>query len=89
MIVWTFRGPQEPFSSDEGGEADKENMQYAVPSCTRQLVEKSEEVLQVIAAYRENTQGDIQEVKNSLQSVQAEQTKVLHIDLPTRHVLHF
>ena len=51
-------------------------MQYAVLSCTRQLVEKSEEVLQVIAADQENTQGDIQEVKNSLQSVQAEQKKI-------------
>ena len=48
MTVWTFRGPQEPFSSDEEGGADKENMQYAVLSCTRLLVEKSEEVLQVL-----------------------------------------
>jgi len=34
-----------PSSSDEGS-ANKENLQYAVMSCTRQLV-KSEEVLQV------------------------------------------
>ena len=59
----------------------KENMQYAVLSCTRQLVEKSEEVLQVIAADQENTQGDIQEVKNSLQSVQAEQKKIICLDV--------
>ena len=69
-----------PFSSDEfeegGADTCKENMQYAVLSCTRQLVEKSEEVLQVIAADQENTQGDIQEVKTSLQSVQAEQKKI-------------
>ena len=67
-----------PFSSDEfeegGADTCKENMQYAILSCARQLVEKSE-VLQVIAADQENTQGDIQEVKNSLQSVQAEQKK--------------
>jgi len=65
-----------PSSSDEEGSANKENMQYAVLSCTRQLVEKSEEVLQVIAADRENTLGDIQAVRDSLQSVQAEQKKI-------------
>ena len=63
----------ELFSNDEEGGPDKENMQYAVLSSTRALVEKSEEVLQVIAADRENTQGDIQSLKESLQSIQAAQ----------------
>ncbi len=43
-------------------------MQYAVLSSTRALVERSEEVLQVITADRENAQGDIQTVKESIQA---------------------
>ena len=66
----------ELFSNDEEGGPDKENMQYAVLSSTRALVEKSDEVLQVIAADRENTQGDIQSLKESLQSIQAAQKKI-------------
>ncbi len=52
------------FCSDEEGDVLKENMQYAVLSSTRALVEWSKEVLQVITADRENAQGDIQTVKN-------------------------
>lgn len=65
-----------PDSSDEERDADEERMQYAVLSSTRALVEKSDEVLQAIAADRESTQGDLQSVKDTLQSMQATQKKI-------------
>jgi len=46
-------------------------------SCTRQLVEKSRKYCKFnIAADRQNTLGDIQVVRDSFQSVQAEQKKI-------------
>ncbi len=72
-------GSEPLFSSEEEGDLLKENMQYAVLSSTRALVERSEEVLQVITADRENAQGDIQTVKESIQSIQAEQKKIAHM----------
>ena len=67
------------FSIDGEGELDKENLHFAVLSSTWALVERSKEVLQVIAADRENAQGDIQTVKESIQCMQAEQKKITQI----------